>query len=155
MTKWSEKENAVRKLERNGKVDPLDLISAARDPNHPCHEDFTWDVNQAAAERWRDQARSIIRQCRFDVVYEDVTSPVVQYVSSTDKDSDVFVSLPKTRSKTKVSIVLLAELRMLSGLANRVYGIALSKQNIVGADLVSRLRMIRDTLAEIKTVMEE
>jgi hypothetical protein len=54
---WKEKEAAIRSLESGGMVDPLSLIEAARNEDHPCHGDFTWDVEQAASERWRDQAR--------------------------------------------------------------------------------------------------
>lgn len=154
MPSWSEKEQAIRSLERSGRVDPVDLIEAARDPQHPCHEDFTWDVEAAAQERWRDQARSIIRKCKFDVVYENVTTPVVRYVASGDDDT-VFLSLPKIRTSSKVSSVLSAELKMLHGLASRVYGIALSKQAIVGAEVVSQLESIKDQLATLKATMEE
>mgnify|MGYP006899666155 CR=1 FL=1 len=154
MTAWSEKEAAIRALERGGRVDPVDLIEAARDPNHPCHEEFTWDIDTAANERWRDQARSIIRKCKFDVVFEDVTTPVVQYVPCSD-DSSVFLSLPRIRSSSKTSAILTAELRMLHGLASRVYGIALSKQNIVGSAVVAELGSIRDQLGVLKGSMEE
>ena len=154
MSSWKEKEAAIKALERGGKVNPLDLIEAARSPDHPCHNDFTWDVHAAAEERWRDQARAMIRQCKFEVVYEDITTPVVQYVPSGD-DETVFLSLPKIRSSSKVSLVLSAELKMLHGLASRVYGIALSKQGIVGLAVVSELGSIRDQIGVLKSTMEE
>lgn len=151
---WAEKEAAIRALERGGRVDPLELIEAARDPGHPCHGDFTWDIEAAAAERWRDQARLIIRKCKFDVVYENVTTPVVRYVASADDDA-VFLSLPRLRRSDTVSAVLSAELKMLHGLASRVYGIALSKEPIVGSAVVSELGAIRDQLGALKGSMEE
>ena len=154
MSTWKDKENSIRSLESGGKIDPLQLIEAARDPSHPCHGDFTWDLDLAAAERWRDQARKLIRAVGFEVQVDDVTTPVVQYVSSNDEES-VFVSLPKIRSKGKMSAVLLAELRMLHGSASRVYGIALAKQAIVGEDVSAQLGVIRDQLAELKAGMEE
>lgn len=153
MSAWSEKEASIRALERGGKVDPVDLIEAARDPGHPCHDEFTWDIDAAAQERWRDQARSIIRKCKFDVVYEDVTTPVVRYVPCGDDDT-TFLSLPKLRSSSTVSAVLSAELKMLHGLSARVYGIALAKQNIVGAGVVGELGLIRDQLGVLKESME-
>ena len=150
---WKEKERAIRSLESKGKINPLDLIEAARDPDHPCHSDFTWDVETAAAERWRDQARALIRACKFEVLVEDVGERVVQYVPSGDDDA-LFLSLPKIRSSEKTSEVVLAEVSMLLGLASRVYGIALAKQGIVGAVVVSQLGSIRDQVAEIKANME-
>ena len=154
MSSWSEKEAAVRALEKGGRVDPVDLINAAKNPSHPCHDDYTWDVEAAAAERWRDQARAIIRKCRFEVVYEEVSTPVVQYVPCAD-DETVFLSLPKVRSTSKMADVMSGEIKMLHGLASRVYGIALSKQNIVGKSVVSELGEIRDRLAALKESMSE
>ena len=43
---------------------------------------------------------------------------------------------------------------MLHGLASRVYGIALAKENLIGVDRVATLRMVRDTLAELKVELE-
>jgi hypothetical protein len=150
-----EKERAVAAIERNGKVDPNDLISAAQAKDHPCHEDFTWDIELAAQERWRDQARKIIRQFRFAVLVGETKTPVPKYVPSQDGDDvPVFVSLPKVRSNAKTSAILTAEIAMLHGNAARVYGIALAKQGIVGSKIVSRLREIRDQLAEIDAEME-
>ena len=149
MIKWSDKEAAVKSLQRNGRVDPVDLIEAARAQSHPCHADFTWDIGQAASERWRDQARKIIRQCKFEVIVEDVTTPVVSYVPSPERD-DTFVSVVKLRSQSRVSIVLASEVAMLHGEASRVYGLALAKQGIVGDGVVSQLGSIRDQLGGLK-----
>jgi hypothetical protein len=150
-----EKERAVAAIERNGKVDPNDLISAAQAKDHPCHEDFTWDIRLAAQECWRSQARKLIRQFRFAVLVGETRTPVPKYVPSPDDDDvPVFVSLPKVRSNAKTSAILATEIAMLHGNAARVYGIALAKQGIVGSKIVSRLREIRDQLAEIDAEME-
>ena len=150
VVKWAEKEAAIRALEHKGRVDPLELIEAARDPSHPCHGDFTWDMEQAAAERWRDQARAIIRKCKFEVLVEDVTERVVQYIESPDEDDSTFLSLSKVRSASKTSAVMASELASLHGLASRVHGIAISKVNIVGTGVVARLKSICGELAALK-----
>jgi hypothetical protein len=148
MVKWADKEAAVRALERGGKVDPTDLIEAARELGHPCHGDFTWDVDAAALERWRDQARAIIRRCHFDVTVEEVTTRAVMYVSEPSKDEpDMFLSLPKIRGVRRTSAVLAAEVTSLAGIAARCYGIALAKREIVGSDAVDTLRTIRNLSA--------
>lgn len=149
MVRWSDKEAAVKSLQRNGRIDPNDLIEAAQDPSHPCHGDFTWDTEQAAKERRRDQARKIIRLCKFEVIVEDVTVPVVSYVASPD-DEDVFISVPKLRGVSRTSAVLASEVTMLHGVASRVYGIAFAKQGIVGSSVVSTLESIRDQLGTLK-----
>ncbi len=150
MVKWSEKEKAIQALENKGKVDPDDLIAAARAKEHPCHGDFTWDVKQAAAERWREQARSLIRRCSFLVQVEDVGERVVSYVPSPKSEEKTFANLRKERSTTKVSHILRAEIEMLHGLASRVYGIALAKSGMVDGGLVASLGAIRDQLAVLK-----
>ena len=109
---WKEKEAAIRALEKNGRVDPVELIEAARDPEHPCHSKFTWDIQQAAEERWRDQARELIRSVKFEIKVENVGNAVCMYVPSGDEDA-VFVSLPKIRSKSQASAVVLSNVPML------------------------------------------
>lgn len=151
--KWADKAAAIRKLEKGGTVDPRDLIQAAKAADHPCHEDFTWDVKTAAAERWRDQARSLIRRVEFEVVVDDATERVVQYVPN-DGDEHQFRSLPKVRSKIVAGSLIASEVAMLHGLASRVYGIAMAKESLIGADRVATLRGVRDTLAELKAELE-
>ena len=153
MATWVEKEAAIRSLERSGKVDPLDLIEAAKSPDHPCHGDFTWDVDKAATERWRDQARELIRRVKFEVQVSDATESVVMYVAN-EGDEHRFQSLPKIRSKVTAGSVLAVEVAMLLGLSSRVYGIALAKQGLVGDEAVATLRMVRDTIAELKAEMQ-
>ncbi len=153
MAKWADKAAAIRALEQGGKVDPNDLIQAAKAANHPCHEDFTWDVKTAAAERWRDQARGLIRRVEFEVTVDDVTERVVQYVPN-DGDEHQFRSLPRVRSKVVAGDLMTSEVAMLHGLASRVYGIALAKENLVGDDCVATLRTVRDMLAVLKTELE-
>jgi hypothetical protein len=152
---WKEKEAAIHALEKSGKVDPNDLIHAAMSEDHPCHNDFTWDTEEAARERWRDQARALIRRCSFEVQVEEVGSRVATYVPSPDDEDTTFHSLQKMRSKTRTARVLVAEVNMLHGLASRVYGIALAKQGMVGDETVSEIRLIRDQVAEVKAKLSE
>jgi hypothetical protein len=154
MATWTEKESAIRALERNGRIDPIDLIEAAKSQDHPCHEDFTWDVNKAALERWRDQARELIRRIHFEVHVDQVTERVVTYVAN-EGDEHQFQSLPKIRSKVTAGSVLAVEVAMLLGLSSRVYGIALAKQGLVGVEAVTTLRMVRDTLSELNSQFQE
>lgn len=149
----SEVEAAIRALEKNGRVDPLELIEVARDPEHPCHTFFTWDIEQAAKERWRDQARELIRSVKFEVLVEEIGNRVSMYVASGDEDA-VFVSLPKIRSKSQASAVVLAEVAQLLGNASRAYGIALAKSGIVGEGVVAQLKLIRDQAAAVKEGLE-
>ena len=155
MIKWADKESAIRSLERGGTVDPNDLIAAAKKPTHPCHGDFTWDAKKAAKERWRDQARKLIRRCTFEVLVDEVTRPVVQYIALPDAEEDVFVSVPKLRGKAKTTMAMVAELSNLLGVTSRIYGMALAKQGILGTGVSDQLRVIRDKVAALKAELEE
>lgn len=150
MAKWTDKEAAIKALERGGRVDPNDLIKAARNPDHPCHGDFTWDVDQAASERWRDQARYLIRQCKFEVLVEDHGPRSVTYYVSEAGETDVFQSLPKMRSVTTVSSMFDAELAALQGVIARALGIAEAKREIVGKAAVIKLRQMSIIVAEMR-----
>jgi hypothetical protein len=158
MVPWKKKEAAIRALEENGKVSPTELIEEARAKEHPCHNDFTWDVAEAAWKCWRDEAKSLIRKCKLEIIIEDAvpaTIKVAAFVALPDCEEDLFTSLTKIRSVTTVSHVLIAEINQLHGLAARVYGIALAKQAMVDASVVSRLSVIHGTLAAIKEEMAE
>lgn len=150
MSTWADKEASIKALERNGRVKPDDLIEAARSPDHPCHSDFTWDTQKAAAERLRDQARGLIRRVQFQVVVDDISERVVHYVASDQDEGRDFASLPKLKRVSTVSAIMASEIAMLHGLASRVYGIALAKQAMVGDDMVTQLRDVRDLLARLK-----
>ncbi len=154
-TAWAVKQAAVEALERNGHVDPDELIEVARDPDHPLHGDFTWDLSEAASERWHDQARAIIRKCKFAVLFEDTTMAVVQYVSAPEKDDNTFASLPKMRKKSDVYSTLSTEVAALLGIASRAYGTAVAKRNITGPHISDTLKVIRDMIADLKASMDE
>lgn len=144
---WAAKEQSIMELAHDGHVDTSDLIRAARNPDHPCHGDFTWDDATAADERRHDQARALIRRCEFQVVYEEHETKAPVFVSHpTDRD---FLSLGKIRGVRTTSAVLDEEIRRLHGVASRVYGIALAKVNIVGVETVEKLKNVHDLLATL------
>ena len=140
----AEKMLAVQALEKNGRIDPDDLIEAARDPKHPCHDDFTWDISAAARERWREQARELIREVKFSVEVVDVGQrEVTYYVSEQNEgESPTFRSLPAIRSVRTMEPILNTELRQLLGCASRVLGIAEAKTGILGSEPAKVMRSV-------------
>ena len=46
--------------EPNGYINPETVIEAARNPQSPIHNEFTWDIQEAARTLWIDQARTLI-----------------------------------------------------------------------------------------------
>jgi hypothetical protein len=71
---------ALKALERQGKLTADDLIAAARSPKHPLHDRFEWD-DTVAGQKWRIyQAREIIRSVQVVVTTESRTLEVPVYV---------------------------------------------------------------------------
>lgn len=64
--------DVIKRLERespSGEVTPRGLWEAARDVDHPLHDEFEWD-DSVAADAWRDeQARRLLR-IRVTVIHE-------------------------------------------------------------------------------------
>ncbi len=134
---------ALRALEQNGIIAAADLIDAAREPDHPCHNDFTWDDAKAANERRHDQAREVIRRFHFCVEVEDFGQvKVPTYLPVVVGDDRRFRSTARIRSKSDVQAIFDAEIRQLLGVASRVLGIAEAKRSQVGDDVVVTIRQV-------------
>jgi hypothetical protein len=76
----------LRELEdETGYLDVDLVIRTARDnPEDPMHPCFTWDVEKAAWERWREQARAMIRRVRYvEQITQRELDNVPHYVSVT------------------------------------------------------------------------
>lgn len=55
--------------DRRGRLDPADVVDAARQETSPLHRYFTWDDASAAVAHRLEQARALIR--RVKIVYKD------------------------------------------------------------------------------------
>jgi hypothetical protein len=72
---------AIEALEdSSGIVTPERVVDAARDPDHPLHDCFDWDMERAAREHWLDTARSLIREVKIRVRIERRVITSVAYV---------------------------------------------------------------------------
>ena len=69
--------------QHSGRLEPRYVVEAAKNRKSPLHHHFTWDVQQAAEERWLDQARSIIRAIR--VADDEGGEDKPAFISITDK----------------------------------------------------------------------
>jgi len=62
--------NQLMKRSPSGRLNAEDVVEAARDPNSPLHQYFTWSDSEAA-ERWRMQeAQNLIRS--FSIYNEEL-----------------------------------------------------------------------------------
>lgn len=100
--KWRAIKERLRQLEdpNTGALNIDQVIAAARDPNDPMHSEFTWDVNEAANERWRDQARAMIRNVKYEETVTRVElSNVPNYVhTTTELGKDAYMPIDRVRS---------------------------------------------------------
>lgn len=69
-------EQRIRDLyKKTGFITPDIVISDAKKKDSPLHDQFNWNVEEAAMEAWRETARRIIRSVRVVITVEDVKFP--------------------------------------------------------------------------------
>lgn len=78
--------------ENGGILTPTAVVQAARNPDHVLHGEFTWNEKEAAEERWRDVARSLIR--RYGV-------PVRSTTTRTVLEAPVYVKNPAQENRSE------------------------------------------------------
>jgi hypothetical protein len=70
--KITEKETAALvALAKRDSLTPEAVVEAAKAEKHPLHRFFTWDDKKAAHAHRIDQARTLIRSVRLEIVQED------------------------------------------------------------------------------------
>lgn len=66
---------------RGGRLDPDDVVEAARKKRSPLHEYFMWNDHEAAEEWRRAQARCLLRFIEIEYVQDDEVNHVRAFVS--------------------------------------------------------------------------
>jgi len=80
------------------------VIEAAKNPDDPMHNEFTWDVKQAALEHWKNQARAMIRKVRYVETITKVELDVSKYVSvSSSTQRAGYMSLDRVRDRKEIA----------------------------------------------------
>lgn len=70
---------ALESLDKeNGGLTPELVVERSKDPSFATHKAFTWDIHEAANERWLSQARSLIKSVY--VIEGDQIEPVFFHV---------------------------------------------------------------------------
>lgn len=114
--------------ERNGGcITPDMVVEAARNPASPLHEHFTWDIREAARERWREQARALIRAVRVEVTTTDFTYRVPVFVRDPVVPENIqgYVSLGRLRTDEELAReALVAEFARAAAVLARARAIA-------------------------------
>lgn len=72
MATMNEVAGLISALEKDGRLDPADVVEAARDPASPLHGYFEWDDTEAARQHRLGQARQLIRRIKIETVVHSV-----------------------------------------------------------------------------------
>jgi hypothetical protein len=134
---------------RYGSIEPDYVIEDARDEKSPFHDDFNWDVEAVAMQAWRQTARRIIREFKFEKVVRNVTilSPLFRHDPQKGKEQG-YVMMPETVHERKENLVK-AELARAYGICNS------SWQTIAGMDFDDDEQALADIEERLSKVVEE
>lgn len=139
---------ALQEIEsRTGRLTPESVVDAARDPEHPLHECFTWNNTDAAHAYRLDQARKLIASVRVVIETEKRTLSSVFYVRdpSMPVGEQGYVSLPRLRSDADLAReVLVQEFGRAAAALHRAHELAAALEIAEEVDAVlSRVRALR------------
>lgn len=158
----AEKTDAIRALSRDGFVEPAHVVEAARDPESVLHDEFVWDVNEAAQQHWLDTARSLIRIVRVEVKDEPARTLAPFYVVDPMRPpkSTRYVELNKAARDRDLAN------RVLSDEVDRIVSAIRRAQSVAGAlglsdalaDLLDNVNLLKsraETAAAEKAALEK
>jgi hypothetical protein len=148
---------ALHALEdRQGRITPDGLVSAAQRATHPWHDDFEWDDHKAGHQYRVDQARHIIRTWAAPhVTVENVERRSVMYVRDPRQAAGEqgYVSIARVRTDDDLRReVLVAEFSRAASALQRAYDVAdlLNARSEV-ADLIQKVNLLRER-SEVATL---
>jgi hypothetical protein len=83
----------------DGRITPELVVDAARDPDSPLHEFFTWDNDEAAEKHRLNEARSLIRSIRVDVKISNMVISAPYYIRDPEakRDEQGYLTAPVLR----------------------------------------------------------
>jgi hypothetical protein len=124
MTDWKVIEAELDRLSNNGRLTPDNVIDVARDENNPLHSLFEWDLDKAALEHWRQQARTIIS--RFTIRIDTQQLEVQKFIRDVRKGEEQgYVSVVDIKSdKELVRDTILDHVRIAIVYAEKVNNLA-------------------------------
>jgi hypothetical protein len=134
-----------------GRLKPQDVVDDARDEASPLHAYFTWDVEKAAAERWLDQARTLIRsvEVTFRTDITVVRAPYFVRDPAAGPKVPGYVAVKALRTESDLAReAIVNEFSRVADLMRRAQNLAkaLQLEEEVGA-LVSQVVELRDRVA--------
>ena len=135
--------------DKAGRIDPTRVWQAARDPAHPLHDEFDWDVRRAAEKHWELTARELIREIRFQAVYEQrkVLCPV--YVADPRSLGDYVATARIKHREELTAAVMKRELVAIEATINRAMALAMT------FDMVDELKRMLQDIVMLKMRLDD
>jgi len=96
--------------ENNGRITPELVVRAAKaNKKSLLHKQFTWDEGKAAQAYWIEQARTLIRRVRVEVVVEEKSYSIPAYIRDPGVDPSLqgYISvevLKEDQAQTKLAL---------------------------------------------------
>ena len=142
---------ACQELEdKEGRLTPLSLVRAAKDPTHPLHGAFDWD-DAKAGHAWRiEQARGLLVRVRMITEEREEQVSVIAYVRDPSKvfDEQGYRSTVKIADeKEQARAVVATELVRVLGCLGRASEVAFAVG--VSADLLDITIYIKKLLKRL------
>lgn len=147
-----DKADFIRSLaDADGHVDPDVVVAAAQDPRCILHDEFSWDLEEAAKQCWRDRAQALIRYVKLEIRISRQTIVAPFYVCDP-------IRPPKSRRYVELTIagrdrdiaqqILTAELDRIVAAVRRAQQIAA----VLG--LQDELESLLEQVSSLKTAAE-
>lgn len=155
MTQISEEATtAIDQLDQKRQLTPNKVVEIAKDPESPLHGHFCWDDNEAAHQYRLEQARSLIRVVRIEIIRENVTILVPRWVRDPQKNGDEqgYTGLLALQRKPKQSeAALLYELRRAMSFLQRAIDIG---QALGSKTYAAEMRSMARAAAKLRSKLE-
>jgi len=119
----TERRNAIREelqaLVSNGRLNPEDVVEAARNPNSSLHTYFTWDDTEAAESYRLQEARALIRRVKVNVIRtDDAIVRVPSFVRSSQGKGYQNIAVMVTNKPDHIGTILIALAQVSTMLKN-------------------------------------
>jgi hypothetical protein len=109
----------LQALVNDGRLNPDDVVDAARNPNSSLHSYFTWDDTEAAASYRLQEARALIRRVRVNVVRtDDSIVRVPSFVRSPQGKGYQNIAVMVTNKPDHIGTILIALAQVSTMLKN-------------------------------------
>jgi hypothetical protein len=123
----TEQTRELAALESKGNLSPDAVIDVARKPSNPLHEFFDWNDATAAHSYRIEQARTLIRSVRIEVMVNDETIKVPQYLHNPGLRGQGYVSVARLKNDKEMAVeAVLRELSLADAAMRRSVGLAAS-----------------------------